>query len=92
MGLELFTGTLLSVLLLVLPAVMGQSDQQLVDDSQPAFTVNYAVESTSPLFAQFAPAEMIQVRLLSFRVRKNEVREDEGNVQDGYILHFPAPT
>lgn len=93
MGLEVFTGTLCAVLLFVLPANKKQSESQLVSDSQPIVSVDYAVGSkATPNMACATIEEMIQVEPPKPRVRRTRIVEAEGNVQDGYILHFPAPT
>lgn len=85
-------GTLLSVLLFVIPVNYWQSEKQLVEDSNPVIMVDYAVGSSATAIIPLAlPAEMIQVGPC-YRVRENEVREDEGNVSDGYIRQEPAPT
>ena len=91
---NLITGTLLTVLSLFLlpPASLKLSNQQLVDERQPVMTVDYAVGYISPIEATVCLVTMIQVRPIQLRVRGYEMREEEGNVQDGYVLHFPAPT
>lgn len=93
MGITNLTGTLCAVLILILPAGMKQSESQLVDKSQPIISVDYAVGSTAtPNMACAIIEEMVQVEPLMPRVRRTRVLEDEGNVQDGHIVHFPAPT
>ena len=93
MGIQVLTGTLLAVLLLYSPASFKLSDGQLVDESQSVIMVYYALGSTATPNTAFATTvDMIQVRPFQPRVRGYEIREEEGNVQDGYVLHFPAPT
>jgi hypothetical protein len=94
MGIQaVLAGTLLTVLLLFPPVNMGQSEKQLVDERHPVITVDYAVGSNSSSIEAFAClVTMTQVRPNQPRVRGYEVREEEGNVEDGHVLHFPAPT
>ena len=94
MGLtNLFTGTLCAILLFILPASMKLSESQLVSKSQPIVSVDYAVGSTAtPNMACAIIEDMIQVRPPMPRVRRTRIVEAEGNVQDGHIVHFPAPT
>ena len=91
MGIQaVLTGTILSILLLFPPANLKLS---LVDGSQSVIMVDYVVGSTAqPNVACAIIVDMIQVRPFQPRVCGYETREDEGRVQDGYILHFPAPT
>lgn len=95
MGIKvLLMGTLCSGLLQLTPANMWQSDQQLVNDSQPVITtIDFALGSTAtPTEGLVATAEMVQVDLNQPRVRVMYVEEEKGNIQDGYTLHLPAPT
>ena len=89
---NLITGTLLTLLLQFPPTSLKLSDKQLVDESQSVIMVDYAVGSISANEASTCLVTMIQVRPIQLRVRGYEMREEEGNVQDGYVLHFPAPT
>lgn len=94
MGIEtVLTGTLLVVLLQFPPTGFELSDKQLVDGSQSVIMVDHALGSTATSNTAFATiVDMIQVRPFQPRARGYEVGEKEGNVQDGYVLHFPAPT
>ena len=88
---NLIAGTLLAVLLQILPAGMEQSEQQLVSRRQPAITVDFAVGSiATPTEALAYLSDLIQVRP-SYRVRRSYAREEEGNAQDGFILVESPP-
>ena len=89
---SLITGTLLAVLLRFPPTNLKLSDKRLVDESQSVIMVDYAVGSISANEASTCLVTMIQVRPFQPRARGYEVEEEEGNVRDGYVLHFPAPT
>lgn len=90
---NLITGTFLIVLLQFPPTGFELSDKQLVDGSQSVIMVDHALGSKATPNTAFAIiVDMIQVRPFQPRARGYEVGEKEGNVQDGYVLHFPAPT
>ena len=88
----LLTGTLLTVLLEFPPACSKQSEELLVVPDQPVITVNFAegLMATTPIVGLVPDNEPIPVRLFSSRVRGIELREVEGNVQDGFVL-VPSP-
>lgn len=89
----LLMGTLLTVLFHFPPVDMKQSEQRLDSKVVPVVMVDYAAGSTVMLNPSFATADdQIRVRPASSRVREEIVIEVEGNVQDGFVLHFPAPT
>jgi len=86
-------GTLCVVLLHLTPANKWQSDQQLVNKSQPVITVDSSLGSlATPDNEAFAAADMmIQIVLDQPRVRVMYGEKTKGNIQDGYTLHQPAP-
>ncbi len=88
----LLTGTLLTVLLEFPPACSKQSEELLVVQDQPVITVNFAkgLVATTPIVGLVPDNEPIPVRLFSSRVSGIELREVEGNVQDGFVL-VPSP-
>ena len=88
----LLTGTLLTVLLEFPPACSKQSEELLVVPDQPVITVNFAegLTATTPLMGLVPDDDQIPVRLSSSEFRWIELREVEGNVQDGYVL-VPSP-
>ena len=88
----LLTGTLLTVLLELPLTCIRQTEKLMVDSNQPKITVNFAegLMATTPIVGLVPDNEPIPVRLFSSRVRGIELREVEGNVQDGFVL-VPSP-
>ena len=86
-------GTLCYILLQLTPADTWQSEKQLGGDSQPVIKLMQYVPFTAMSGNLFALASRsFQDVAYQPRVRVILAEEDEGNIQDGFILHEPAPT
>lgn len=88
----LLTGTLLTVLLELPLTCIRQTEKLVADPNQPKITVNFAegLTATTPLMGLVPDDNQIPVRPSSSEFRWIELREVEGNVQDGYVL-VPSP-
>lgn len=90
---SLLMGTLCIVLLQFTPADTWQSDKQLVGKSQLVVTVDqFRGSIVMQEKASATAGTTILVPVNQSRGRVKFVEEDEGNIQDGYTLHEPAPT
>lgn len=89
----LLMGTLCAVVLQLTPAGMWQSESELVYGMWPAEMVDQDNGSAAMTVKNEAvvPGEIVQVEP-QLRFSVVFVAQAEGNIQDGYTLHEPAPT